>query len=782
MAKSSNLVKQFSNFTRTSAGLEKTLRLLQAAAQIATETTVDQVSALRCGQARSQFALTRRFFRFFNFIDCFERVFGLLGGNLSDGFLLLAIELVRWSCLGLYFLLEDLTILHAMNIYPVPWNKPVLVEAYKFWFYALSLSIVSSLWRLVFSAEQPATTKQSKGEKAKAATKQASAVKEQRHALVKRIVIDGCDLLIPGTFVGWIEASDLTVAIGMVVIHSITLTPANYYPNYTNKMPLVRANLPWMMHFSSNAEDLGEDHLEDTTEDAETSFLYIPHSHRAAMAARSSSAGRWPNKVLADEDQETQQTDDTETRFAYVEFMTERHEEKPVILRTAVSAVRQSSFKIYPSRVTLDPRKGIIIKVQIERGLDTRGIWNAVGTAAIARLNSLLSRVERGSSVSALCTGVSNAPATSTTATATATATATQPATPMSRSHRWTRARGIGAAAILLILLGWTSLYLYYHSPVRHKLAPNAHPAPAQPAQTKTNFTRTLVIARTHDADTSWVDAVAAEDPLLDPVVYTVDIDTTNATTPTVSQNKGHEVMVYLTYIIDHYFTLHDITLFMHADRLTWHNNDLLDLDSARMVRRLRSEYVAARGYANLRCQHDPGCPAHVRLDPDSAAADGSVPEAAVLGDAWRTLFPEDAVPSVLAQPCCSQFAVSAETVRRVPLLDYVAYRRWLLETELDDLLSGRVWEYLWQWVFMGRAQECPDERMCYCAGYGVCLGEGEYAEFFRAQDEARRLEGEMHDGDVESVRMQVDALHRRMEEIKSMAWGVEDDTSQQGT
>jgi hypothetical protein len=58
MAKSPNPVKQFSNFTRTSAGLEKTLRLLQAAAQIATETTVDQVSALRCGQARSQFALS----------------------------------------------------------------------------------------------------------------------------------------------------------------------------------------------------------------------------------------------------------------------------------------------------------------------------------------------------------------------------------------------------------------------------------------------------------------------------------------------------------------------------------------------------------------------------------------------------------------------------------------------------------------------------------------------------------------------------------------------------
>lgn len=159
-------------------------------------------------------------------------------------------------------------------------------------------------------------------------------------------------------------------------------------------MPLVRANLPWMMQFSSNAEDLGEDHPEDTTEDAETSFLYIPHSKRAAMAARSSSAGRWPNKVLDDEDQETQQSDDTETRLAYVDFMTRRYEKNSVILRTAISAVWRSSFKIYPSRVTLDPRKGIIIKVQIERGLNTQGIWNAVRGAAITRLSSLLNQVE----------------------------------------------------------------------------------------------------------------------------------------------------------------------------------------------------------------------------------------------------------------------------------------------------------------------------------------------------------------------------------------------------
>ncbi|KAL4895169.1 hypothetical protein BDV59DRAFT_211955 [Aspergillus ambiguus] len=333
----------------------------------------------------------------------------------------------------------------------------------------------------------------------------------------------------------------------------------------------------------------------------------------------------------------------------------------------------------------------------------------------------------------------------------------------------------------MLVLAGWASLY--YYSPVhRARLAP--YRTVSRPRPAKTSFTRTLVVARTAQADTSWVDEVAAEDALLETAVYTVDAAANATGTLTVPRNKGHEVMVYLTYIIEHYFSLRDITIFMHADRLTWHNNDLLDLDSARMVRRLRSEYVAVRGYTNLRCQHDPGCPAHVRLLGGEDGHDLAVPESAVLGYSWENLFPEDPVPAVLAQPCCSQFAVSAETIRRVPLLDYVAYRRWLLETDLDDLLSGRVWEYLWQWLFVARAEDCPDERTCYCAGYGVCLEQDEYEEYFRARDESRRIEQEMlekHQED-ESLRVQVDALHDRMDEIKARALATgDDDTNDAG-
>ncbi|GIC88046.1 PEX11 domain protein [Aspergillus udagawae] len=215
-------IKQFSNFTRTGAGLEKTLRLIQALATIVIETSIDNGTVTTWSTAKSQLALTRRFFRFFNFLDCFERVYDLLGSSSAtgsrtgaDGFPTTLIELGRWTCLGLYFMLEDCTILHAMDVYPVYWNKPVLVEAYKFWFYALALSIVGALWGLLFAPGSASVGKAQQDEK------KGGSSKERKDGgsgpLMKRIVVDGCDLLIPGVFLGWIPVSELVVGMAMVV-------------------------------------------------------------------------------------------------------------------------------------------------------------------------------------------------------------------------------------------------------------------------------------------------------------------------------------------------------------------------------------------------------------------------------------------------------------------------------------------------------------------------------------------------------------------------------------
>jgi hypothetical protein len=235
------------------------------------------------------------------------------------------------------------------------------------------------------------------------------------------------------------------------------------------------------------------------------------------------------------------------------------------------------------------------------------------------------------------------------------------------------------------------------------------------------NYTRALVIASLKKQDTTWADAYFGEMQeagLLSTAIYVVDNPRAK---PRVPKNKGHEAMVYLTYIIDNYDTLPDVSIFMHADRYTWHNDDLLERDAVKMIQRLSPERVTREGYMNLRCHWEPGCPTW--LQPHMAVPDPAKEEQLVIAQHWSELFPEDPLPEVLAQPCCGQFAVSRDRILELPKKRYVFLRDWLLNTALTDYLSGRVFEYTWQFIFTKSPVTCPSMSACYCDGYGLCFG-----------------------------------------------------------
>ncbi|GAB7348797.1 hypothetical protein MBLNU459_g7517t1 [Dothideomycetes sp. NU459] len=288
------------------------------------------------------------------------------------------------------------------------------------------------------------------------------------------------------------------------------------------------------------------------------------------------------------------------------------------------------------------------------------------------------------------------------------------------------------------------------------------------------NLTRALVVAKTSTENTDWISESLHDDALLDTVIYTVDDP---AAANAVPQNKGHEVMVYLTYIIDNYDQLRDVTMFMHAHLITWHNNDLLDSNAAEMIRRLSTPRVLREGYMNMRCHLDPGCPAHIR--PLVDGEDVSRPEAAIIGRAWQELFPAEAVPDVLSQPCCAQVAVSRARVRALPRAQYVFFRDWLLRSALADNLSGRVFEYVWQYIWAGTYEFCPSEHVCYCDGYGVCFaGEDEYALYFRLRGEARELRERINAVDetgpesgAEAMRVEAERAEQRMQVMREAAF-----------
>lgn len=151
-------------------------------------------------------------------------------------------------------------------------------------------------------------------------------------------------------------------------------------------------------------------------------------------------------------------------------------------------------------------------------------------------------------------------------------------------------------------------------------------------------------------------------------------------------------------YIIDRYDTLPANILFHHAERFQWHNDDP-DYDALQLLKRFRVAHLQEQGYVNLRCAWVLGCPVEIRPLADAQAAPDAngIPHAKhIYAQAFADLFPGVALPSEVGVPCCSQFGVTRETVRARPRDDYVRFREWLLASEMQDAISGRVFEYGW--------------------------------------------------------------------------------------
>lgn len=238
---------------------------------------------------------------------------------------------------------------------------------------------------------------------------------------------------------------------------------------------------------------------------------------------------------------------------------------------------------------------------------------------------------------------------------------------------------------------------------------------PGDPKPPGAAYSRVVVIPRMKDEDILWI---ATELPDIKTAIYVANDPKAPLHPP---RNKGHEVMIYLTYIIDHYEALPDIMIFMHAHRYSHHNNDLLGYDAVQMIRRLSSDHVTREGYFNMRCRWRPGCPEW--LHPENAKESLERQEEEVLSRSWEELYPSEPLPSALGQPCCAQFALSKQRVHAIPLSYFVFYRDWMIRTPLSDYVSGRIWEYTWQFLFTGQSISCPAEHICYCDGFGVCFG-----------------------------------------------------------
>ncbi|KIW04228.1 uncharacterized protein PV09_04534 [Verruconis gallopava] len=274
-----------------------------------------------------------------------------------------------------------------------------------------------------------------------------------------------------------------------------------------------------------------------------------------------------------------------------------------------------------------------------------------------------------------------------------------------------------------------------------------------------------LVVARTSDEDTNWLDGLKTKYHLC---VYTVDVEDTTSSYLQVPANRGHESMPYLTFIIDNYDDIPAAgAVFVHGSRIAWHN-DHPQYDNAKLLATLNIQTaLETNGYHNLRCDWSAST-----CSPKEALPQGSYEtRSRAMLEPWNERVVSDAAlpgafaaifgglahsnkdPKVhlgrndpLRAQCCAQFVVSRDSILQHSRDEYAAIRQWLLDgsdgthksvpgaSSPDDRIAGRVLSYLWHVLFIKHdpSQEtldleklneagCPTAAECYCKLYGRC-------------------------------------------------------------
>lgn len=90
-----------------------------------------------------------------------------------------------------------------MNIHTLAWYTPILIEANKFWFYAICASIIRTVVQRagLFSGRASAS----------------SAKDKIQAPPLRRLIIDALDLTLPASFIGWVVLDDVTIGCFMTV-------------------------------------------------------------------------------------------------------------------------------------------------------------------------------------------------------------------------------------------------------------------------------------------------------------------------------------------------------------------------------------------------------------------------------------------------------------------------------------------------------------------------------------------------------------------------------------
>lgn len=157
-----------------------------------------------------------------------------------------------------------------------------------------------------------------------------------------------------------------------------------------------------------------------------------------------------------------------------------------------------------------------------------------------------------------------------------------------------------------------------------------------------------------------------------------------------ISFNKVQEAPAYLKYIIENYNNLPEYSIFVHGHFNSLHQDkniieiiNTLNIDD-KIINLNRKDWTASIKKGD----------------------DENDKKFSWLEDNWKDLtnnFIE--LPNELSFPACAQFAIHKSCITRLPLEFWKQLFSWCENNKLENYISSRIFEYIWYYLFSGKAE-----------------------------------------------------------------------------
>lgn len=146
--------------------------------------------------------------------------------------------------------------------------------------------------------------------------------------------------------------------------------------------------------------------------------------------------------------------------------------------------------------------------------------------------------------------------------------------------------------------------------------------------------------------------------------------------------NKGREAAAYLEWIINNYYNIPDICIFIHAHRSDWHCKENMDEKLNKMVFN-KDYYNINDGYFKL----------------------GEHKESAKILESVKDIFYEtcgEIQPINIIFKYSAQFYVTKQLILKHSIDAYKKIYDWLMNAPMNSQLAATMLEYTWHIIFTG--------------------------------------------------------------------------------